>query len=606
MSLRYSDNMDDSHSALGRMMPMVQEAVSSKEKNYIYMNPAQLLAYNFGARDTKVRAGRGVGKSTGFLAPRLINCWQTIPRSEGLFLGNSVKQLYTKTMPQVISGVEKFGWREGIHFFRGQAPKKLISSGAFKMPIKKPRVWENVIHVYNGAVTYLVSMAIKASANGFNASYILSDETRYLPWKKVQEEVMPTLRGDTYDHPGWKRNENPYYLSQMWVSDAAITVAQSVWEEAEKDQTEDINEQIAEMMAELKVCPELGTAEAFLRKLHKLQCQSRVFYNFSSLENVEILGEKYFADRKREMPELMFNIQILGHKKGIAKDGYYASFNPDIHTYMPNDSSATDLIYSHYSKKFVGIDASGGYGRRFEYEAPDLSATSKIKDCSLDVDVLPSEPLRIAFDLNANINTVVTGQTYKMDGSDSLVILSSFFTKNERKLRALCGDWARYYEPQRLRNPNVILYYDSTAKQGGAYALENAEETRFYNVVKTELEKRKWVVTLVPMGTPMAHPQKYQFINDVLSGAQRPFLRINRENNEYLIVAMENCRVRMSSRGPIKDKSQEKVKNEDGEAGALETRTDITDSLDTLIIGVRYFGAKPKMYVSAPRFTYYS
>lgn len=592
--------MEDSHASIGRMLPLVQEAVGDKGTNYMYLNRAQLLAYNFGARDTKVRAGRGVGKSTGFLSLRIINCWNTIPRSEGIFLGNSVKQLYTKTMPQVITGIEKFGWKEGIHFFRGQAPKKLISSGAFKMPIKKPRVWENVIHVYNGAVTYLVSMAIKASANGFNAAWICADETRYLPWRKVQEEVMPTLRGDTYDHPGWRRNENPYYLSQMWVSDAAITMAQSEWEKAEDDQTLEINEQIAEMMAELNVCPELGQAEEFINKLNRLRCQSRVFYNFSSLENVDILGEKYFADRKREMPELMFNIQILGHKKGVAKDGYYASFNHETHTYMPSDVAATDVIYSNFSKKFVGIDASGGYSRRFEYEAPDLGATSKIRDCSLDMDVLPSEPLRIAFDLNANINTVVTGQTYKRDGIDSLNILSSMFTKNERKLRALCGDWARYYEPQRLRNPNVILYYDSTAKQGGAYALEEAEDTRFYNVVKKELERRKWVVTLVPMGSPMSHPQKYQFVNDVLSGAQRPFLRLNRENNEYLIVAIENCRVKMSSRGPIKDKGQEKLKSEDGIGGKLETRTDITDALDTLIIGVRYFGAKKRMAVSMP------
>ena len=592
--------MEDSHASIGRMLPLVQEAVGDKGTNYMYLNRAQLLAYNFGARDTKVRAGRGVGKSTGFLSLRIINCWNTIPRSEGIFLGNSVKQLYTKTMPQVITGIEKFGWKEGIHFFRGQAPKKLISSGAFKMPIKKPRVWENVIHVYNGAVTYLVSMAIKASANGFNAAWICADETRYLPWRKVQEEVMPTLRGDTYDHPGWRRNENPYYLSQMWVSDAAITMAQSEWEKAEDDQTLEINEQIAEMMAELNVCPELGQAKAFIDKLNRLRCQSRVFYNFSSLENVDILGEKYFADRKREMPELMFNIQILGHKKGVAKDGYYASFNHETHTYMPSDLAATDVIYSNFSKKFVGIDTSGGYSRRFEYEAPDLGATSKIRDCSLDMDVLPSEPLRIAFDLNANINTVVTGQTYKRDGIDSLNILSSMFTKNERKLRALCGDWARYYEPQRLRNPNVILYYDSTAKQGGAYALEEAEDTRFYNVVKKELERRKWVVTLVPMGSPMSHPQKYQFVNDVLSGAQRPFLRLNRENNEYLIVAIENCRVKMSSRGPIKDKGQEKLKSEDGIGGKLETRTDITDALDTLIIGVRYFGAKKRMAVSMP------
>lgn len=90
------------------------------------------------------------------------------------------------------------------------------------------------------------------------------------------------------------------------------------------------------------------------------------------------------------------------------------------------------------------------------------------------------------------------------------------------------------------------------------------------------------------MGNPMGHQQKFTFINDVLTGRQSPFLRMNKENNEYLIVAMENCRVKMSSRGPVKDKSQEKLKSEEGEGGALETRTDITDALDTLLIGVRF------------------
>ena len=165
-------------------MQLAQQQFDTLEQRqrYIYMNPAQLLAYNFGARVTKVRAGRGTGKSTAFLAPRLLRCVQTIPRSEGLFLGNSIKQLYTKTVPQVILGVEMMGYQEGKHFFRGHAPKK----AGFKEPLKKPRVWENVIHWYNGACTYLVSMAIRASANGFNAAYLLADETRYLqPWRKV-------------------------------------------------------------------------------------------------------------------------------------------------------------------------------------------------------------------------------------------------------------------------------------------------------------------------------------------------------------------------------------------------------------------------------------
>lgn len=591
---------DDNTNMVSRLMPFVTEEMKEEsrvKRKEIYLNPAQKLAYNFGARSTFVRAGRGLGKSTGFLAPRLYQCALTIPRSEGLFLGNSIKQLYTKTLPQVVLGLETvFGLKEGYNFFRGRAPKNMN----FKMPLKVPRVWENVIHWFNGACTYAISMEIKASSNGFNSAYLISDETRYLPWKKVLEEVVPTLRGGVYDHPGWDAKQNPYYLSQMWVSDAAITVKQAEWEKNIDTQTEEVNGQIAEMLAELQVLPELATNECFLKKLNRLRSESRVFFNFSSLENAAILGERFFREMKRDMPELMFNIQILGMRKGVAKDGYYANFDIDVHGYTPGEDDQTNAVYNKYTKKFVQTHYEGGVKRKVEYETVDLDETAKIKDCSLDTDVLPTEPLRIAFDYNANISTVCTGQTYRMDGVESLVVLSSMFVKNERKLRALCGDWCRYYEPQRRRNNNVIFYYDATAKQGGAYAVENAKDTQFHNVVKAELEKRGWKVTMVSMGTPMAHPVKFQFINDVLTGRQKPFLRVNKENNEYLIVAMENCRVTMSSRGPIKDKSQEKKKSEDGEAGPLETRTDITDALDTLLIGVRFFNSNG-LFFSLPK-----
>ena len=578
---------NDSAGFLSKLMPQMtkEDFNDGSKRRELYLNPAQLLAYNFGARSTFVRAGRGLGKSTGFLAPRLINCARSIPRSEGLFLGNSIKQLYTKTLPQVITGMEEvFGLKEGFHFCRGRAPKKLN----YKMPVKVPRVWENVIHWFNGSCTYAISMEIKASANGFNAAYIISDETRYLPWKKVQEEVLPTLRGGAYDHPGWDEQINPYYLSQMWVSDAAITLKQAEWEKSMNDQTDDINEQIAEMLAEVQVLPELATNEYYLKKLNRLRGESRVFFNFSSLENAAILGERYFRELKRDMPAMMFDIQILGKKKGVAKDGYYANFDSDLHGYIPSEDDQTNAVYNKFTKKFVSTNYVGGVRQKVEWEAPDLDETSRIKDCTLDTDVMASEPLRIAFDYNANISTVVTGQTYKVGGLECLNVLSSMFVKNERKLRALCGDWCRYYEPQRRRNNNVIFYYDSTAKQGGSYAVENADATRFNTVVKEELTRRGWKVTEVYMGNPMGHQQKFTYINDVLTGKQNPFLRMNKENNEYLIVAMENCRVKMTGRGPMKDKSQEKLKSEEGEGGALETRTDITDALDTLLIGVRF------------------
>ena len=223
----------------------------------------------------------------------------------------------------------------------------------------------------------------------------------------------------------------------MWVSDAAITVKQAEWESNIDKQTLDINEKIAEMLAEVQVLPELATNETFLKKLNKLRGESRVFFNFSSLENAAILGERFFRELKRDMPEMMFNIQVLGMRKGVAKDGYYANFDIDTHGYMPSEDSQTNAVYNKYTKKFVNVNYKGGVKQKVEWETVDLDATSQIKDCTLDTDVNPLEPLRIAFDYNANISTVVTGQTAKENGTEYLNVLSSMFVKNERKLSCL-------------------------------------------------------------------------------------------------------------------------------------------------------------------------
>ena len=315
--------------------------------------------------------------------------------------------------------------------------------------------------------------------------------------------------------------------------------------------------------------------------------------------NAEILGLDYIRRMKRDLPPLVFAIQVMGQRKGLARDGYYCSFDTDVHGYTCNDNQVADLVHNKYTARFnrMALDSTKTM-REVEYEAVDLRATQAIRDCSLDIDIDPDEPLRIAFDFNANINCLVVSQARMFEGQESLFILKSMFTQNERKLRELCRDFSVYYKPQRLYNPEVIVYLDSTARQGAAYALEESDSTRYENVVIEELTRMGWDVIPVRMGRPMGHSQKYQFIQDVLSFQQKPALRINTEpdRNEHLIVAMENCQVRTVGNLIKKDKSGEKLRGNGTDpdaAGNIDPRdrSDITDALDTLLIGVRFYGA---------------
>ena len=551
----------------------------------IYLHRGQLDIYNFGSRSTKVRAARGFGK-TSYIGLHMVKCVLGLRRQMGGFVGASAKQLYTRTMPNALKVVSSLGFEK--FFFLGQAPAKL----RWEMPLARPRQWENCVHFQNGFVWQMLSMAVKGSANGLNLAALIGDETKYLPWSRVQKRWGY----------GTDPKVNPYWLSQLWVSDAGLTQRECAWEKEEQYETKDINAQIAEMLAELKylekanprMALELAQNEMFLKKLHLLRSQSETFWNFSSIENAAMLGgEAWIRQMKRELPDLMFRIQILGQKKGAAKDGYYANWDIDIHGYTCDDITTYDLIADKFTVKQKGkaLDVQN-WPTAYETETLDLDQAQRAgESCVLDTDLDYNQPLCIAIDCNANLNCVVIGQTRMFEGRESLLVMKSMFVMNERKLRSLCADVTNYYRAFLRRNGEILFFYTPTIKQGGntAYAVEGAEDFRFDRVVVNELQSLGWKVTDIEI--PVIR-DKYQVINDILSGRTGPFLRVNSEagRNDYLITAIENAGLIPGTFK--KDKSREKLKStsEESLGGDPRTRTDITDALDDLVLGVKFRG----------------
>lgn len=573
----------------------------------IYMHRGQLDVYNFGARNTKIRAARGFGK-TSYIGCHMMKCVLGMPRQMGGFVGASAKQLYTRTMPNALKVVNQLGF-EGFYFL-GQAPAKLH----WDVPLAKPRVWENCVHFSNGVVVQMLSMAVKGSSNGLNLAFLIGDETKYLPWQRVKEEVLPTLRGDFMPLSvrktevkrwgyGTDPKINPYYCSQLWVSDAGLTQKQCEWEKEKDYETKDVNAQIAEMLAELKYLEKhspktaiaLSRNDNYLRNLNLLRSKSEVFWQFSSIENIAMLGgEAWLRDMKRELPDLMFRLQILGQPPGKASDGFYCQFSEELNTYESAD--CTNLILDKFSRKTKGrfLDAQR-WPTDVEYMTLDMDAMQSAgEDCSCDLDLRYDEPLRIAIDAGHDMSCMVVGQTVNYQGKPSLLVMKEFFVQGEVRLRGLVREFTNYYRPYlRRRNSaaggagEVIFYYTQTIKQGGAtaYAVEGSEDSRFDNVMVLELESYGWKVTRGEFSV-WRHERKWQLFCDVFSFRASPNVYICKESGrcQYLLTAINNAGVLNNFQ---KDKSLEKYKSADGVAGDPRTRTDITDAFDDLVIGVK-------------------
>ena len=68
---------------------------------------------------------------------------------------------------------------------------------------------------------------------------------------------------------------------------------------------------------------------SYLRTLSRDLCRMRsvavMYKEYSSIWNMQVLGEKWVNDMKRDLPPLTFLTSILCKRIGITRDGFYSS-----------------------------------------------------------------------------------------------------------------------------------------------------------------------------------------------------------------------------------------------------------------------------------------
>ena len=647
--------------------------MSLRQQQIYYANPR--IAYLLGSRR--------YGKTHTFLAPSMYRIQQSLPGSTNAMLGSSRAQLLRRTVPAMMSAIEQiFGLKEGVHWGYGKPPKFV------PRPIMPPRSWDSCIWFASGAYFQLISMATMGSANGLSLCSILGDEVKFIPFNKVQGEVLPALSGQTHPLNDERFSEwNPLYKSIRFASDASLTTKNNWLEKLESILEEEIEvgpfagktygwlqdklEQYGKFVAErneierkrrlaggvssvlpreeidringiatrmlnhegeFRIMPNygkrinkamldmavnyklitvqeaediynrewlldidtdmrmvgikekgvwsIGSRRSDLMDIRTMQREARCFFRANTIDNIDILGESYIRDMKRTLSPLVFQISILNAKVTKINDGFYANLDVEnVHGYVDDSTDPQQIA----TKIKTATEIKGGTAYKHQYESVDFDMLEKIDDCSLDGDIADSLPLYIGMDYGIKINWVVTGQVYRStDGVEALHVVGSNFVKNGKLVQDVVQDWCNYYAPHKKHNREVIYYFDHTAKF--RYGISQSD---YKDVVIEILSKNGWKVTPVDIGQAMRHTEKYKLINEALAGISYPAIRINRTNNEALIIALENADVVKMGKDFKKYKAGEKLAEGEDEESKLEYRTDGTDAFDTLYIGVK-------------------
>ena len=529
-------------------------------KHDVYFNKPQRLTQLIGANTTVIVAGRRTGKTDSIASPFVYRNMQRMPGSTGGIVVPTFKHGLTNTIPGLLAAWRRWGLLPGVHYVVGRRPPKSFGSA-----IIEPTDYEHVISFYNGSRAVIISQDRPGSSNSLTLSWLLVDEAKFIDYEKLKDETLPANGGiksyfgrHSFNHSIMILSDMPQTKKGSWFlhykekMDPELIAA-----------IEALILRIYELKERVRDCRAKGIeppayCQSRIRKLDRQLNQLRsvaVYYKeYSSIENLQLLGENYIKQMKRDLTPLTFQTSILCKQIGIAKDGFYSSMR-ETHKYDASNFEYLDKVWQNIeSGKNIVVNSSGA-----------------------DKDVNPDAPICIGMDYNANINWIVAGQI----AGRRLNVIKSCYVKFERKLPELIADFCHYYAEH--RNKTVVFYYDATAL-GSNYAVNTQD---FHWVIKTQFEERGWRVIDVYLGQPMRHDEKYLLINNAFKGLQNLMPFFNRQNNDDLLLAIQTAGVSRGRLGFRKNKSGEKLA--ETEEDLLEHRTDGTDAFDTLFIGCEKF-----------------
>lgn len=315
----------------------------------VKLNPAQLFAIEANRRGKKrfiyLEWGRGTGKST-ILGWYLKECVRQMPGSTGVLVGETYKQMLSRTLPATKEGLAMFGLYEGYDYVIG---KSGVSIG-FQLPFQAPSSWRNVIHFRNGAIAIMVSLDMPNDGRGVNAYWVIGDEAALLNKERLFLNVQSTNRSvkSQFKHSTLQNAE-------IFASSTPLT-KRGRW--------------FIDMEIEAK------------RKPDQYQ-----FIRANALLNKDNLSADWFDRMRANAPsDLHYDAEIKNIRPPAVLNGFYPFFNEDIHTY------------------------SYKYDLNYLYELGEKYIPAKNNNCRQDTDLTKRVPLSLVIDPGTAINSATVWQ----------------------------------------------------------------------------------------------------------------------------------------------------------------------------------------------------
>ena len=508
----------------------------------IYLSVVQILVKLADTTFLFCELGRGSGKTTHILAPRIDRVQADMPGAVLVLAASTYKSILDNILPGLMEYFYEH-YERGVYFEIGKEPPKHFAKCNTYIDN-----WKHTISFANGCVIQFVSCDRPESMLGKNAAHLFVDELLRIPEDKFTERIIPALRADRS-----KFGHSHYFMGITGISSTPnFETDEDWWTKYEQNMDTELIESIQEIAYEIDLrLADLIVAsnaldqvktkklEAFIERWSKRLTEIRrgqTFYaRASSFSNIKILGLDYIENQIKSIKDPdKLNTSILAVRKHKVKERFFGRFGKehifdDGYDYTYIDSLSIDNKFDHTSKNLKYCDPNQPL-----YAGYDPGPFSSIEFGQRD---RKAKKFRIIKDI-----WVIHPEQHE----EMAIQINNFFKAHKRKVIFL-----HYDRAANQRDPKWRDYYPLTGDMNDTDAI----------LLKTALTKLGWNVTLMSMGQPVIYYSQHYRLLTKLFGK-------NDGDRDDILIDVNECEATVSSinHSPLKrtegkillDKSSEK------------------------------------------------
>ena len=527
----------------------------------IVLNPAQMAYMLMQAKNKYVIYSRGTGKSF-IVGAEVDENVRLMPRGVTTLAQATYGQALTKTLPSTFKLLEQLGYkrydtktRTGDYVVCRTPPE------GWYRPYEHLMSYEHCITFSNGHVLYILTQ--DGNSRGPNADFNITDEALTLDKEQFDQEVAPTNRGNEHifgrksKTPLFKHHGNaffssmPYEPEQKWLLEPAKYYENErdihlfdVWNRIVKLQLQLID---AKLDNDVQLFKEIWNETIRLRRsITPFVSQDGTLFILASIfDNLANVGLSYIMNQYKVMDKLTFMIEILNFIVDKIDHCYYNLDERHKYYKATNDSFIRD------------------FAENIDWDWKQLADT----DSRMDADCNPNQAIEVSFDWGSNASFLevaqcghfdfVTKTLYKNRLVDNTI--NEFFVRNDELddtvVNVLVDRFCHYY---RYHPHKTVHYYRD--RYGD---IRHANSKKTYNESAIErLQRHGWtVVQYTHRGIEPPQHDKYLLWSSITAETDEryPLKRFNASKCKYILISMNNTRVRTNSSGKWeKDKRSER------------------------------------------------